>query len=121
MPLCFALFLLSLNASAQNNNSIFTEEEKGEMKKDMIVFVQSLELTEEQKPDFFSISKKYGAQMLALKDSDTSKFRKYRKVKSINKSRNKEMKKLLSKEQFKIYSTKQKEMQKEVKAKYKNG
>jgi len=83
----------------------------------MKAMVKDMQLDESQKPVFLSISKKYGHHLMELKDSKKSKWSKYRKMKSLIKSRNKEMKKLLSNEQYKIYLDKQKEMQKKMSAK----
>ena len=116
ISLYFALFLFSYNACfSQTNISNLNDEQKAEIKKDMKEFAASLQLTEEQKPDFVAISKKYGNKMMALKESNSSKWSKYRKVRSINKSRKKEMKKLLSSDQYKTYVKKHEELQKKMK------
>lgn len=116
MSLSFILLLLSLPICfSQSSVEQLDEEQKMEMKKNMEDFAKSLQLTEEQKPEFVAISEKYGQQMLELKDSNSSKWKKYRKVKSINKSRNKEMKKLLTEEQYQLYVKRQKELQKKMK------
>ena len=75
--------------------------------------------SEEQKPQFEEITKKYAKQMKAVKDSDGSRMSKYRKVKSIRKNKDAEMKRLLSKDQFNVYLEKQKEMRKKMKARRK--
>ena len=58
--------------------------------------------------------------MKTLKTSGKSKFAKYNELKSIIGSKNKEMKALLSAEQFKIYKETQREIQKKIKEKRRN-
>ncbi|WP_103070849.1 hypothetical protein [Aquimarina sediminis] len=83
-------------------------------------YLVKLDLSEEQKPKFEEITKKYGLQMKTLKTSGKSKFAKYNELKSIIGSKNKEMKALLSAEQFKIYKETQREIQKKIKEKRRN-
>jgi len=47
--------------------------------------------------------------MIALKDNGGSRLSKYKKLKSIRKNKDAEMKRLLSKEQYKAYLEKQSE------------
>ena len=75
----------------------------------------ALHLSEEQKPKFKEITKKYAKQMKAVKDSGARPMRKYRKVKSIREDKNAEMKSLLSQDQYKVYLEKQEEMTKKMK------
>lgn len=112
------LFFAGSIGICQGQNALpeMKEEEKTELQENFKMLVESLALSEEQKPAFIEISKKYGAQLLSLKDSGAGKFSKYRQFKSINKSRNKEMKKLLSKDQYKVYLEEQEKMQKKMKA-----
>lgn len=115
MFLVCAMFLLCINiVFSQSSFSNLSEEEKIEFKENMEELVDELQLSEEQKPEFISISKKYGVQLLELKGSDASRMSKYRKMKSITKSRNREMKDLLSGAQYDIYLDKQKQMQKKM-------
>ncbi len=79
-----------------------------------------LNLTENQKPKFIEITKKYTTQLKDLKNSSKSRFSKYRAYKKIQKNRNKEMKDLLTSEQYKVYLEIQKEVQKKLKERRKN-
>ncbi|MBX2877931.1 MAG: Spy/CpxP family protein refolding chaperone [Saprospiraceae bacterium] len=116
----FAFFVLGANTSfAQSPGAQLTDEQQKEMAQNMQAFVEVLNLTEEQKPEFESITKKYATQMKAVKENGGGKYKMYRKVKSIQKSKNAEMEKLLSKDQYKTYLEKQKEMQKKMKEKRK--
>ena len=109
---------LSFNTSfAQADAPEMSQEQQAEMKKNMEEFVKVLGLSEDQKPEFGAITKKYAKQMVALRDSEASKMQKYKKLQSISKNRNAEMKEILSKEQYDAYVEKQKEMQKKMREK----
>ena len=110
------IFLFGTNSSFAQSEAInLTDGQKEELAKNMEEFFEVLNLSEEQKPEFESITKKYAKQMKAVKEDGGGKFKKYRKVKSIQKDKNSEMKKLLSEEQYEVYLEKQKEMQKKMK------
>lgn len=114
----FALFLVGANTSfAQSQATKLTDEQKEQMAQNMEEFQKVLNLSEKQKPEFEAITKKYAGQMMALRDGGGSKYSKYKKVKSISRNRNAEMKKLLSKEQYEAYLEKQEEMQEKMKEK----
>lgn len=114
----FALFLVGANTSfAQSQATKLTDEQKEELAQNMEEFLEVLNLSEDQKPEFETITKKYAEQMQAVKDGGGSKFSMYRKVKSIWKDKNSEMKKLLSKDQYEAYLEKQEEMQEKMKEK----
>lgn len=118
LSLFLALFFISTNMIiAQSKGANLTEEQKEELKKNLEEYAAALNLSEEQKPQFEEITKKYADQMKVVKDSGGSRLSKFRKVKSIRKNKNKEMKKLLSKEQYEVYLDKQEEMQKKMKEK----
>jgi hypothetical protein len=53
--------------------------------------------------------------MIAVKDSGGRRMSKYKKMKSIRKNKDAEMKDLLSKGQYKVYLEKQEEMKKNMK------
>lgn len=75
---------------------------------------ERLNLTGEQQPQFIETSRRYGQQLKGLKDSEKSRLSKYREYKAINKSKNREMKALLTSEQYKVYLEVQKEIQKKI-------
>lgn len=78
-------------------------------------YINRLNLTENQKPQYIEISKRYGSQLSTLKDSSKSRFSKYRAYKEIQKNKNREMKALLSSKQYKVYLDIQEEVQKKIK------
>ena len=79
-------------------------------------YLKQLNLTAEQTPKVRSIDSTFKAQVKPLKNSSESKLSKYQKLKSYRNERDKQMKAVLTKEQFKTY----KELQKEMKANRKN-
>jgi tRNA U34 5-carboxymethylaminomethyl modifying enzyme MnmG/GidA len=116
MFLFFALCLIGTNTTfAQSRTTNLTEEQKEEIKKNIEEYSAALHLSEEQKPKFEEITKKYAKQMKAVKDSGGRPMSKFKKVKSIRKNKDAEMKQLLSKDQYKVYLEKQEEMKKKMK------
>ena len=99
------------NKRQQRNNLL--ENHEGEFAE----YLERLELSEEQRPQYIEISKRYGEQLKQLKNSSKSRLSKYRAYKSIQKNKNAEMKSLLSKEQYKVYEEIQEEVQKKIKEK----
>lgn len=113
-----AIAFLGANSSfAQSKAAQLTDEQKEELAQNMEKYFDALNLSAEQKSDFESITKKYAKQMLAVRDGSGGKYRKYKKIKSMQKDKNSEMKKLLSKEQYQTYLKVQEEMQKKMKEK----
>ncbi|APD08195.1 hypothetical protein UJ101_02697 [Flavobacteriaceae bacterium UJ101] len=109
--------LLSFSTIAFAQDRKLTEEQKEQIKEQ---YFEKLSLSEEQKPQFEEITNKYALQMKKLKTSGKSKFAKYKEFKSIKSSKDKEVKTLLSSDQYKIYEETQKEIQKKMKEKRKN-
>ena len=121
LSLFFALFLIATNTTfAQSKAANLTEEQKEEITKNLEEYATAINLTEEQKPKFEEITKKYAKQMIAVKDGGDRRMSKYKKVKSIRKNKDAEMKRLLSKDQYKVYLEKQEEMQKKMKERRKS-
>ncbi len=112
LSLFFALFLIGTNITfAQSERSNLTDEQKEELAEGIEEYFNSLNLSEEQKPVFEELTRKYAEQMKAVKDAGGRKFKMYRRVKSIRKEKNAEMEKLLSEDQYEVYLEKQEEMQ----------
>ena len=120
LSLFFALFFIGINTNcAQSRGANLTEEQKEEIKNNLEAYAAALHLSEEQKPKFEEITKKYAEQMKAVKDSGGRPMSKFKKVKSIRKNKDADMKSLLSKEQYKIYLEKHEEMKKKIKGRRK--
>ena len=116
LSLFFALFLIGVNTGfAQTSTANLTEEQKEELAKQVEEYFEALDLSEDQMAEFEAITKKYAEQMKAVKEGNGSKVQKAREIKSIGDSKNSEMKKLLSADQYKIYLEKQEEMKKKMK------
>lgn len=116
LSLFFALCLMGTNTTfAQSRAANLTVEQKAQIKQNVEAYAVALQLSETQKPKFEEITKKYAKQMKAVKDSGDRPMSKYKKVKSISKNKDAEMKSLLSKDQYKVYLEKQEEMQKKMK------
>jgi len=108
--------ITDINAQTKREN--LSEEQKEEIKKNVEEYTTSLNLTAIQKTEFEAITRKYAKQMIAVRDSGGGRFKKYRKLKSIRKNKDKEMKQLLNPEQFKTYLEKQEERKKEMRARW---
>ena len=106
------------NINAQTKRENLSDEQKEKMEKKVEEYATSLHLTAVQKTEFEAITKKYIKQMSAVRDGGGGKFKKYRKLKSIRKNQDKEMKQLLNQEQFKTYLEKQEERKKQIKARW---
>ncbi|MDP5158281.1 MAG: hypothetical protein NWQ07_06870 [Flaviramulus sp.] len=107
--------LIGTTAMAQEKE--FTEEQKAQMEAQLTTYFEKLNLSEEQKPKFEEITKKYGKQLMDLKESNKGRLAKYKEFKAINENRNAEMKPLLSREQYDSYQEIQEEMQQKMKEK----
>jgi len=117
--LFIALLLVGItNINAQTKRENLSDEQKEEIKKNVEEYTTSLNLTDVQKTEFEAITEKYAKQMVAVRDSGGAKFKKYKKLKSIRKNKDKEMKQLLNQEQFKTYLEKQEERKKQMKARW---
>lgn len=115
LSLFFSLFLIGTNTTfAQSKAANLSEEQKEEIKKNLKEYATALHLSEGQKPKFEEITKKYAKQMIAVKDGGGRLMSKFKKIKSIRKNKDAEMKRLLSKDQYKVYLEKQEEMQKKI-------
>lgn len=107
------IILVGTTALAQEKK--MTEEQKAQMEAQLEDYIEKLDLSEEQRPKFEEITKRYGKQLMVLKESSKGRLSKYKEFKSINKDRNKEMEALLSEEQYTIYMATQEEMQQKMK------
>jgi Spy/CpxP family protein refolding chaperone len=96
------------------SGSLFAQSRMTEAQKEEFIArheanMQALGLSEEQKPQVEAINMNYFRALSALKGSEVSKLEKYRSFKSASSTRDEEMKKVLTKEQYKIYKDNQSE------------
>jgi len=109
----FALALLiSATVLAQSK---LTDEQNKEAKAKYQEYKQQLNLNEDQSKKVDVINTTYFQGIAELKTSDAPKLSKYRKFKSLSSERDKQMKDVLTKDQYKTYKEQQKEMKDEFK------
>lgn len=101
------LSFAALSAAPADNLS---DEQRAQLEQQIKAAAAKLELTDAQKESFVAISKKYGPQMLAIRDSDQGRLQKARQLRKLMSARNAEMEELLNEEQFATYQELQKQM-----------
>ena len=106
------LVILAANATAQSR---MTEAQKAETKAKYQEIKQKLNLSEDQSKKVDAINTTWFEGIADLKKSSESKMTKRNKFKSLNNTRDKQMKEVLTKDQYKIYKEQQKEMKEEFK------
>jgi len=104
--------ILSAGVYAQNK---MTDEQKKEAKARYEQYKQKLNLNDDQSKKVDAINTTYFEGIAELKKSDASKLSKYRKFKTLSADRDKKMKVVLTKEQYKIYKEQQEERKEEFK------
>jgi len=120
LPFFFVLFSLCANETlAQSEPVNFTEEQEANISENVDFFSLSLNLTKVQEKEYEAICRKYAKKLIAVRDSDDAKIWKYRKLKSIQGAQQKDMKQLLSEEQYPTYLKLQEERQEEKRKKAK--
>ena len=102
----------AVGASAQSK---MTEEQKKETKAKYQEYKEKLNLTEDQSKKVDAINSTWFEGIAELRNSSSSKMAKYKRYKSLNADKDKQMKEVLTKEQFKTYKQQQKEMKSDFK------
>jgi hypothetical protein len=115
IKLTAVLVLITLTAANASAQSKMTEEQKIKAKATYQAYKEKLNLTEDQSKKVDVINTTWFEGISELKKSDASKMSKYKKFKSLNAERDKKMKEVLTKDQFKIYKQQQAEMKEEFK------
>ena len=106
------VMLIAANASAQSK---MTEEQRKEAKARYQAYKEELKLTEDQSKKVDAINTAWFEGIAEIKNSGDSKMARYKKFKLLNAERDKKMKEVLTKEQFKIYKQQKQEMKEEFK------
>lgn len=109
------LVLVTLAATHASAQSRMTAQQKQEMKAKYQELKQKLNLTDEQSVKVDSVNSTWFKGIADLRASGGSRLAKHQKLKSLNEQRNKQMKDILTKEQFKLFKQEQKEMKDEFK------
>ncbi|WP_207513603.1 hypothetical protein [Longitalea luteola] len=110
-----ALVVITLGAINASAQSKMTEAQKTEAKARYQEYKEKLNLTEEQSKKVDAINTTWFEGISELKNSNGSKLAKYKKYKSLNAEKDRKMKEVLTKEQFKIYKQQQDERKEEFK------
>ena len=109
------LIFFSTTTTAQQD--VIPVGQRDMIKEQIAAYIEKLDLSEDQKAEYLEISKRYGEQMKALKHSTRGRMEKYQELKSIRKDKNKEMKLVLTADQYKIYKELQEQHHQEMRAK----
>lgn len=100
---CLMMLVCGAVMQAQEKKEI-NEEQRQEFIDQLKADTAKLSLTEEQKPAFMEITKKYAEKAKEVNANTTlSKIDKLKEVKTLRIAKDEEMKTLLSEEQFKVY------------------
>ena len=86
-----------------------TEEEKQEAIERYMAFQEELNLTDEQKPLVEEINQTYFRGISQMRNSEASRLEKYRTFKDLSATRDRQMKQVLDKEQYKLFKQFQEE------------
>ncbi|TPV33285.1 hypothetical protein FJ651_09325 [Paucihalobacter ruber] len=111
--LILAIFILISFSLAGQNHEI-TKEQKIQVEASIKKHFEKLELSEQQKPKFEAIIKRYAIQFIHLQESNQGRLSKYKTYKALSKKRNEEIQTILSISQFEKYVTLQKELQQKM-------
>ena len=109
-----ALLLIVAGAGAMAQSKL-TDEQKQEIKARYEANKQQLNLTGDQSKKVDAINATFFEGLFEMKNSGDSKLSKYRKFKSLSADRDKKMKAVLNKDQYKTYKAQQEAMKDEFK------
>ena len=107
------LVLLTLVVNRASAQSKMTEEQKKEAKAKYQAYKEKLNLTDEQSKQVDAINSDWLEGLAGIKSSGAGKMAKYKKYKALKADRDKRMKEVLTKDQYKIYQQQQQEMKDE--------
>lgn len=116
LKLTLFMVMATMAATHASAQSKMTEEQKKEAKEKYEAFKQKLNLNEEQSKKVDEINATYLQGLGELKKSGAGKMAKYKKFRALQSDKDKKMKEVLNKDQYKIY----KEYQAEVKEEFRN-
>lgn len=106
------MVILATSSYAQSR---MTEKEKEEAIERHRIYMERLNLTEEQKPQVEEINMRFFEGVSNVKKSGSTKLDKFRTFKSLSSARDSEMKKVLTKQQYAIYKENQEEQREKFK------
>lgn len=103
--------ITAVNGFAQSKSKM-TEEQKMEMIARYEAYKEKLNLTEEQLPEVQKINTDFFEHMADIRGANVSKREKFQKFRELKSQKDSKMKKLLTKEQYKLYVDYQEELKK---------
>jgi Spy/CpxP family protein refolding chaperone len=112
---------LTVSAHAQTGKPQFTEEQKKELKAKLDAYKEKLNFSDEQKSKVEEVNMEYMEALSKIKEDGGSRMSRYKKFKQANNNRDKKMKEILTKEQYKIYKEHQEEFKEELRARRAKG
>ena len=118
--IAFGLVLL-LAVEGVQAQSKMTEEQKEEARAKYEAYQEKLALTDEQAPKVEEINLTFYEGLSELRNSNASRLKKYRKFKELDSQRDKDMKAILTDDQYETYQEFKKESRDEFKSNRKNG
>jgi hypothetical protein len=114
LVMLFTAIFQSVNG--QTDKSKLNDEQKKELKAKMDEYRAKLNLSSDQQVKVEAINADYIEALSGIKGAGGSKMNRYKKFKQVKNERDKKMKEVLTREQYKIYKEQQQELKKEVKA-----
>lgn len=105
---------LLIGSTAMAQEKDLTEEQRTQIETQIDTYLTNLDLPDHQKPKFEEITRRYGKQLLELKESDKGRLLKYKEFKAIRKKKDAEMKNLLSNEKYETYLETQNKIQEKM-------
>jgi Spy/CpxP family protein refolding chaperone len=112
--LLLALLSILLVPTSTFGQSQVSEDQKKETLERYKSNMALLNLTEDQKPKVQAIEKEFFDAISSLRDSDGSRMEKYKTFKTISKNRDKQMKDVLTKEQYRVFKDNQEQTKKNL-------
>jgi hypothetical protein len=104
------LVLVTLAATHASAQGKMTEQQKQDAKARYEALKQKLNVTDEQSKSMDGINSTWLKGVADIRQSGESKIARHQKLKALNHERDKQMKGVLTKEQYKTYKQEQKEM-----------
>ena len=120
LKITFGLAFIVFAGSTQAQSKM-TEAQKEEARARYEAYQEKLALTDEQAPRIEEINLAFYEGLSELRNSDASRLSKYRKFKDLDSKRDKDMKAVLTDDQYETYQEFKKENREEFKSKRKNG
>jgi Spy/CpxP family protein refolding chaperone len=112
--LLLALLSILLVPASTFGQSQVSEDQKKETLERYKSNMALLNLTEDQKPKVQAIETEFFDAISSLRNSDGSRMEKYKTFKTISKNRDKQMKDVLTKEQYRVFKDNQEQTKKNL-------